>query len=103
MKRPMKRLMRFRFAFLIFLTACTSANKPSAPVVAEVPPKKLLSAGQKFLASGKYEEALAEFNGVLKNQTTAPEIPYALYYSAIALQMLNRCPEAIERYRKFAS
>jgi tetratricopeptide (TPR) repeat protein len=87
--------------FLLVLS-CAGSKKNEAPPVEAAPPVHL-AAGKKLLANGKFEEALAEFNSVLKNQTTTPEVPYALYYSGVAYQELNRCQEASERFRKFAS
>lgn len=87
-------------SLLVF--SCASPKKEVATSV-EAPPPVHLATGKKFLANGKFEEALTEFNTVLKNQTTTPEVTYALYYSGVALQELDRCQEATERFRKFAS
>jgi len=83
----------------LMLMACSSTEE--RPPTNEKPPAENLSVGKRKLSEEKFDEALEQFNLVLKNQTTTPEIPYAYFYSGVALQELNRCPEAIDRFRKF--
>lgn len=94
--------MNVKYGLLIFLLACTTTKNPEV-VPIDSPPPERLAVGKRLLSEGKYDEALVELNGILKHQTTTPEVPYALYFSGVALQELQRCPEAIERFRKFAS
>lgn len=100
--------MKSSFVSLVFmaqifiLSACVSPRK-SPETVAPVSPSVHLTNGKKLLSKGQFEEAFGEFEMVLKNQTTTPEIPKALFYSAVALQELKRWQEASERFRKYTT
>ncbi len=90
------------FALSLLFLACAS-NKSAPEEVTSRPAPEHLSKGRKLLEKEKFEEALAEFASVLKNQTTTPEVPLAIYYSGVAQQGLGKCPEAIEKFRKYTS
>ncbi len=93
----------FFLAFSFLFMGCIGPTSKSQLEFARMPPSEHLVAGRKLLNEKKYEESLIEFNEVLKSQTTTPEVPQALFYSATAMQELKRWKEASERLRKFTS